>query len=191
MLGKEVTVSEMWVTCMLHNWCTDVYAQYGPWFSLPITAWSSFFSSSRSTLLSFLPRTSHSSSILFKRLLWVGTPWLLFLCPLQAGVVFVCVCDPRPTRLRWMGWRIAFEGGWHWSRDGSCFLCLSCPSACLAHPLLLVGLFCLSLSMPALPTAPGTCSWALCMQPFILALGLVLYSYCLLAAYCLEQLCLG
>lgn len=118
----------MWVTCMLHNWCTDVYAQYGPWFSLPITAWSSFFSSSRSTLLSFLPRTSHSSSILFKPLLWVGTPWLLFLCPLQAGVVFICVCDPRPTHLCWTGWRRAFKGGWHWSRDGSCFLCLSCPS---------------------------------------------------------------
>lgn len=66
--------------------------------------------------------------------------------------------------------------------------------AFLAHlydPLLLVGLFCLLLSMPALPTAPGTCFWALCMQPFILALALVLYSYCLLAAYCLEQLCLG
>lgn len=54
-------------------------------------------------------------------------------------------------------------------------------SAFLAHlynPLLLVGLFCLSLSMAALPAAPGTCSRALCMQPFILALGSVLYSCC-------------
>lgn len=100
-------------------------------WSLVFTSYHSVcssFPSSLPTFPSFLPCSSHSSTLLLKHHLWVGTPCLLFLCPLQAGIVFVLVHGPKPTHLHWLGLRIAFEGGWPCSRRGYCFLCFSCPS---------------------------------------------------------------
>lgn len=117
--------------CGLHVCCiTDVYAQYGSWFSLQITVWSSFFPPSPSLL------SRPSSSILPQLLNPIpasslgGNP--LTLLPLHSSgrVAFVCVCEPRLTRLPWTGLRIAFEGSWHCSGDGSRFLCLSYTIQC-------------------------------------------------------------
>ena len=127
MLPKEVTVSEMWVTCMLHNWCTDVYAQYGPRFSLQITVWSPFFSPSPSLLSlpssSALPTALKSYSSIFSG--WEpldSSSSALF----QADVAFVCLwSQAHSSSLNGVE-----NSLWRWlallERDGSCFLCLSC-----------------------------------------------------------------
>lgn len=101
MLKKEVTVSEIWVTCMLHNWCAAVYPQYGPRFSLQIVVWSPFFSPFPSSIsLPFSP--SSSSSILstplnsYQKIFSGWEPSDSFLLSiLQAGVAFVSNQGPR------------------------------------------------------------------------------------------------
>ena len=141
MLQKEVTVSEMWVTCMLHNWCLGVCPQYGSWFSLPILAGAPCCSPC------FPPYPSLPSSpglptplkSYYKHLLWVGTAWPLPLPFYSSGRCCVCIHGSKCVHLPWTGLRIPFKV------DGLT-LHLMLPvtefSAFLAHlynPLLLVG----------------------------------------------------
>lgn len=119
MLQKEVTVSEIWVPCMLHNWCASLYAQYGPRSLLQITLWAPFFSPYLSPLplpSSHVPVPPSPPKSYLKRLLWVATAWLLFLFALRTDAAFVGLCVRNMPFFPWTGMRIVLEGVWHRSR---------------------------------------------------------------------------
>lgn len=160
MLLNEVTVSEMWVTCMLHNWCTDVYAQYGPWFSLRITAWSSFISPSPSPL-PFLPPPHFPQLLNSIQTSSLGgrTPPLLFVLHSSGGC---CIClrlrsQAHPSSLN--GWRwLAWLRWWFLSPlpflynqccSCSCLVCCYQCELCQLHLELVLG-----------PDACSRSSWA-------------------------------
>lgn len=160
MLQKEVTVSEVWVARISHNWCACVYAQYGPWSAFPITVWAPFFSPVSFSFFFLPPMNLHLPHPLnaIKNLFFGWEPLHFSSFPLFKQVLAsLGMCGRTCVHLSLNLDENSLRRAW------ALFTLLSLFSlAFLAHlcrPLLSPALFWLLLSAPAQPVAPQTCSW--------------------------------